>query len=155
MLWLVFYFGVWFMCYLLFVIVFWVFFFNLIGEYFVGQVDSYFVVFIWVFFVGLVFFLLICWCGVELCFVGGVMLVGVLQFGIIYVCLYLSFNVLMVFEVLLFIVLMLVYVVLFDDLFNCCFNFWVLVVVLVVVLGVVIICYDGIIGEFFQGFLLL
>ncbi|MGZ3008973.1 EamA family transporter, partial [Pseudomonas aeruginosa] len=91
---------------------------------------------------------------VEPRFVGGVMLVGALQFGITYVCLYLSFNVLTVPEVLLFTVLTPVHVALFDDLLNRRFNFWALAAALVAVLGAAIIRYDGITGEFLQGFLL-
>ncbi len=90
------------MRYLLFVTVLWAFSFNLIGEYLAGQVDSYFAVLTRVLLAGLVFLPLTRWRGVEPRFVGGVMLVVALQFGITYVCLYLSFNVLTVPEVLLF-----------------------------------------------------
>ena len=112
------------MRYLLFVTVLWAFSFNLIGEYLAGQVDSYFAVLTRVLLAGLVFLPLTRWRGVEPRFVGGVMLVGALQFGITYVCLYLSFNVLTVPEVLLFTVLTPVHVALFDDLLNRRFNFW-------------------------------
>ncbi|CRQ49764.1 carboxylate/amino acid/amine transporter [Pseudomonas aeruginosa] len=137
------------MRYLLFVTVLWAFSFNLIGEYLAGQVDSYFAV------LTRVLLPLTRWRGVEPRFVGGVMLVGALQFGITYVCLYLSFNVLTVPEVLLFTVLTPVHVALFDDLLNRRFNFWALAAALVAVLGAAIIRYDGITGEFLQGFLLL
>lgn len=143
------------MRYLLFVTVLWAFSFNLIGEYLAGQVDSYFAVLTRVLLAGLVFLPLTRWRGVEPRFVGGVMLVGALQFGITYVCLYLSFNVLTVPEVLLFTVLTPVHVALFDDLLNRRFNFWALAAALVAVLGAAIIRYDGITGEFLQGFLLL
>ncbi|WP_166802038.1 EamA family transporter, partial [Pseudomonas aeruginosa] len=143
------------MRYLLFVTVLWAFSFNLIGEYLAGQVDSYFAVLTRVLLAGLVFLPLTRWRGVEPRFVGGVMLVGALQFGITYVCLYLSFNVLTVPEVLLFTVLTPVHVALFDDLLNRRFNFWALAAALVAVLGAAIIRCDGITGEFLQGFLLL
>ncbi|MFX7620880.1 hypothetical protein ABTJ52_21090, partial [Acinetobacter baumannii] len=58
-------------------------------------------------------------------------------------------------EVLLFTVLTPVHVALFDDLLNRRFNFWALAAALVAVLGAAIIRYDGITGEFLQGFLLL
>ena len=141
------------MRYLLFVTVLWAFSFNLIGEYLAGQVDSYFAVLTRVLLAGLVFLPLTRWRGVEPRFVGGVMLFGALQFGITYVCLYLSFNVLTVPEVLLFTVLTPVHVALFDDLLNRRFNFWALAAALVAVLGAAIIRYDGITGEFLQGFL--
>lgn len=48
-----------------------------------------------------------------------------------------------------------VHVALFDDLLNRRFNFWALAAALVAVLGAAIIRYDGITGEFLQGFLLL
>ncbi|MBH9397162.1 DMT family transporter [Pseudomonas aeruginosa] len=143
------------MRYLLFVTVLWAFSFNLIGEYLAGQVDSYFAVLTRVLLAGLVFLPLTRWRGVEPRFIGGVMLVGALQFGITYVCLYLSFNVLTVPEVLLFTVLTPVHVALLDDLLNRRFNAWALAAALVAVAGAAIIRYDGITGEFLQGFLLL
>ncbi|WP_435605584.1 carboxylate/amino acid/amine transporter [Pseudomonas knackmussii] len=143
------------MPYLLFVTVLWAFSFSLIGEYLAGQVDSYFAVLTRVLLAGAVFLPLTRWRGVVPRFIGGVMLVGALQFGITYVCLYQSFRVLTVPEVLLFTVLTPLHVALIDDALNRRFNPWALLAAAVAVLGAAIIRYDGVSGAFFEGFLLL
>ncbi|KAF1052537.1 MAG: hypothetical protein GAK43_01873 [Stenotrophomonas maltophilia] len=143
------------MPYLLFVTVLWAFSFSLIGEYLAGQVDSYFAVLTRVLLAGAVFLPLTRWRGVAPRFIGGVMLVGALQFGVTYVCLYQSFRVLTVPEVLLFTVLTPLHVALIDDALNRRFNPWALLAAAVAVLGAAIIRYDGVGGEFFEGFLLL
>lgn len=143
------------MPYLLFVTVLWAFSFSLIGEYLAGQVDSYFAVLTRVLLAGAVFLPLTRWRGVAPRFIGGVMLVGALQFGITYVCLYQSFRVLTVPEVLLFTVLTPLHVALIDDALNRRFNAWALLAAAVAVLGAAIIRYDGVSGDFVEGFLLL
>lgn len=143
------------MPYLLFVTVLWAFSFSLIGEYLAGQVDSYFAVLTRVLLAGTVFLPLTRWRGVAPRFIGGVMLVGALQFGITYVCLYQSFRVLTVPEVLLFTVLTPLHVALIDDALNRRFNPWALLAAAVAVLGAAIIRYDGVSGDFVEGFLLL
>ncbi|MBO3276531.1 carboxylate/amino acid/amine transporter [Pseudomonas schmalbachii] len=143
------------MPYLLIVTVLWAISFSLIGEYLAGQVDSYFAVLTRVVLALLVFLPLTRWSGVAPRFVGGVMLVGALQFGITYVCLYESFRVLTVPEVLLFTVLTPLHVALIDDALNRRFNPWALLAAAVAVFGAAIIRYDGVSGEFFLGFLLL
>lgn len=143
------------MPYLLFVTVLWAFSFSLIGEYLAGQVDSYFAVLTRVLLAGAVFLPLTRWRGVAPRFICGVMLVGALQFGITYVCLYQSFRVLTVPEVLLFTVLTPLHVALIDDALNRRFNAWALLAAAVAVLGAAIIRYDGVSGDFIEGFLLL
>ncbi|GBL54684.1 MULTISPECIES: carboxylate/amino acid/amine transporter [Pseudomonas] len=143
------------MPYLLFVTVLWAFSFSLIGEYLAGQVDSYFAVLTRVLLAGAVFLPLTRWRGVAPRFICGVMLVGALQFGITYVCLYQSFRVLTVPEVLLFTVLTPLHVALIDDALNRRFNPWALLAAAVAVLGAAIIRYDGVSGDFIEGFLLL
>ncbi|MDF3931793.1 carboxylate/amino acid/amine transporter [Pseudomonas citronellolis] len=143
------------MPYLLFVTVLWAFSFSLIGEYLAGQVDSYFAVLTRVLLAGAVFLPLTRWRGVAPRFIGGVMLVGALQFGVTYVCLYQSFRVLTVPEVLLFTVLTPLHVALIDDALNRRFNPWALLAAAVAVLGAAIIRYDGVSGDFVEGFLLL
>ncbi|MDN6873172.1 carboxylate/amino acid/amine transporter [Pseudomonas citronellolis] len=143
------------MPYLLFVTVLWAFSFSLIGEYLAGQVDSYFAVLTRVLLAGAVFLPLTRWRGVAPRFIGGVMLVGALQFGITYVCLYQSFRMLTVPEVLLFTVLTPLHVALIDDALNRRFNPWALLAAAVAVLGAAIIRYDGVSGDFIEGFLLL
>lgn len=61
------------------------------------------------------------------------LLIGALQFGITYVCLYLSFRVLSVPEVLLFTILTPLHVTLIEDALNRRFNPWALVAALVAV----------------------
>ena len=143
------------MRYLVFVTLLWAYSFNLIGAYLAGQVDSYFAVLTRVVLAGLVFLPLTRWRGVAPGFIGGVTLVGALQFGVTYICLYLSFNVLTVAEVLLFTVLTPLHVTLIDDALNRRFNPWALVAAAVAVLGAGLIRYDGVSADFLGGFLLM
>ncbi|MCJ0974096.1 carboxylate/amino acid/amine transporter [Pseudomonas sp. PS1] len=143
------------MHYLVFVTLLWAYSFNLIGAHLAGQVDSYFAVLTRVLLAGAVFLPLTRWRGVAPGFIAGVTLVGALQFGVTYLCLYLSFNVLTVAEVLLFTVLTPLHVTLIDDAINRRFNPWALVAAAVAVLGAGIIRYDGITEDFLGGFLLM
>ena len=143
------------MGYLLFVTLIQAFSFSLIGEYLAGHVDSYFAVLVRVVLAGLVFIPLTRWRQVEPGFMRGMLLIGALQFGITYVCLYLSFRVLTVPEVLLFTILTPLHVTLIEDAINRRFNPWALVAALVAVMGAAVIRFDTISPEFFKGFLLL
>lgn len=143
------------MHYLIIVTLLWAVSFNLIGAFLAGQVDSYFAVLTRVVLAGLVFLPLTRWRGVPPRFIGGVMLVGALQFGITYLCLYLSFHVLTVPEVLLFTVLTPLHVTLIDDALNRRFNGWALLAAALAVFGAALIRYDDIGGDFLLGFLLL
>ena len=143
------------MGYLLFVTLIQAFSFSLIGEYLAGHVDSYFAVLVRVLLAGLVFIPLTRWRSVEPAFMRGMLLIGALQFGVTYVCLYLSFRVLTVPEVLLFTVLTPLHVTLIEDALNRRFNPWALVSALVAVAGAAVIRYDRISPDFFMGFLLL
>ena len=143
------------MGYLLFVTLIQAFSFSLIGEYLAGHVDSYFAVLVRVLLAGLVFIPLTRWRSVEPAFMRGMLLIGALQFGVTYVCLYLSFRVLTVPEVLLFTILTPLHVTLIEDALNRRFNPWALVAALVAVLGAAVIRYDRISPDFLMGFLLL
>ena len=143
------------MGYLLFVTLIQAFSFSLIGEYLAGHVDSYFAVLVRVVLAGLVFIPLTRWRQVEPGFMRGMLLIGALQFGITYVCLYLSFRVLTVPEVLLFTILTPLHVTLIEDALNRRFNPWALVAALVAVAGAAVIRFDSISPAFFKGFLLL
>lgn len=143
------------MHYLLIVTLLWAVSFNLIGAFLAGQVDSYFAVLTRVVLAALVFMPFTLWRGVAPRFIGGVMLVGALQFGITYLCLYLSFNVLTVPEVLLFTVLTPLHVTLIDDALNRRFNGWALLAAALAVFGAALIRYDQIGGDFLLGFVLL
>ncbi|WP_057426286.1 EamA family transporter, partial [Pseudomonas syringae] len=103
----------------------------------------------------LVFIPLTRWRQVEPRFMRGMLLIGALQFGVTYVCLYLSFRVLTVPEVLLFTILTPLHVTLIEDALNRRFNPWALLAALVAVLGAGVIRYDGLDGDFLGGFLLL
>ena len=143
------------MGYLLFVTLIQAFSFSLIGEYLAGHVDSYFAVLVRVVLAGLVFIPLTRWRQVEPGFMRGMLLIGALQFGITYVCLYLSFRVLTVPEVLLLTILTPLHVTLIEDAINRRFNPWALVAALVAVMGAAVIRFDSISPDFFKGFLLL
>ena len=123
------------MPYLLIVTLLWAFSFSLIGEYLAGQVDSDFAVLARVLVAALVFLPFTVWRGLPMRLVAGFWLAGALQFGITYLCLYRSFTVLTVPEVLLFTVLTPIYVTLLDDALARRFNPWALVAAVVAVCG--------------------
>lgn len=143
------------MRYLVIVTLLWAFSFSLIGEYLAGQVDSYFAVLTRIVIAGLVFLPLTRWRGVAPGFMRGMLVIGALQFGVTYVCLYLSFSVLTVPEVLLFTILTPLHVTLIEDAFNRRFNPWALLAALVAVAGAAVIRYDQISADFYYGFFLL
>lgn len=143
------------MAYLLIVTLIQAFSFSLIGEYLAGQVDSYFAVLARVLLAGLVFLPLTRWRAVPGPYLRRMLLIGALQFGVTYVCLYLSFRVLTVPEVLLFTVLTPLHVTLLQDALARRFNGWALLAAIVAVVGAVVIRFDQVSGSFFGGFLLL
>jgi carboxylate/amino acid/amine transporter len=143
------------MRYLVIVTLLWAFSFSLIGEYLAGQVDSYFAVLTRIVIAGLLFLPLTRWRGVAPGFMRGMLVIGALQFGVTYVCLYLSFSVLTVPEVLLFTILTPLHVTLIEDAFNRRFNPWALLAALVAVAGAAVIRYDQISADFYYGFFLL
>ncbi|NWF06906.1 hypothetical protein AOA59_07695 [Pseudomonas sp. 2822-15] len=143
------------MGYLLVVTLIQAFSFSLIGEYLAGHVDSYFAVLVRVVLAGLIFIPLTRWRSVAPPFMRGMLLIGALQFGVTYVCLYLSFRVLTVPEVLLFTILTPLHVTLIEDALNRRFNPWALIAALVAVGGAAVIRFDQITPNFLMGFLLL
>ena len=143
------------MPYLLLVTVLWAFSFSLIGQYLAGQVDSDFAVLVRVAIAAAVFIPFTRWRGLPWRLLGGLWVAGALQFGVTYLCLYRSFNVLTVPEVLLFTVLTPIYVTLLDDSLAKRFNPWSLFAALIAVGGGVIIRFKHIEGDYLIGFLLL
>lgn len=143
------------MPFLLIVTLLWAFSFSLIGEYLAGRVDSDFAVLARVLIAALVFLPLTRWRGLPTRLLAGFWLAGALQFGITYLCLYRSFAVLTVPEVLLFTVLTPIYVTLLDDALARRFSPWALLAALVAVGGGVIIRFDRLEGEYLLGFILL
>lgn len=143
------------MALLVFVTILWAVSFSLIGEFLAGHVDSDFAVLSRVVLAGLAFLPLTRWRGVRWELKGGVTLVGALQFGITYLCLYRSFAYLSVPEVLLFTIFTPLYVTLIDDALNRRFSPVALVAAAIATLGAGIIRYDGLSEDFLTGFLLL
>ncbi|WJN59560.1 EamA family transporter [Pseudomonas sp. SO81] len=143
------------MRYLLVVTALWAFSFSLIGEYLAGRVDSDFAVLARVLIAALVFLPFTLWRGLPWRLLAGFWLAGALQFGITYLCLYRSFQVLTVPEVLLFTVLTPIYVTLLDDALARRFSPWALLAALVAVGGGVIIRFDKLEGDYLFGFVLL
>ena len=143
------------MPYLILVTVLWAFSFSLIGQYLAGQVDSDFAVLVRVAIAAAVFIPFTRWRGLPWRLLSGFWLAGALQFGVTYLCLYRSFTVLTVPEVLLFTVLTPIYVTLLDDSLAKRFNPWALFAALFAVGGGVIIRFKHIEGDYLIGFLLL
>ncbi|WP_278959803.1 EamA family transporter [Aquipseudomonas alcaligenes] len=143
------------MPYLLIVTALWAFSFSLIGEYLAGRVASDFAVLVRVLIAALVFLPFTLWRGMPRRMLAGFWLAGALQFGITYLCLYRSFQVLTVPEVLLFTVLTPIYVTLLDDALARRFSPWALLAALVAVAGGVIIRFDRLEGDYLLGFILL
>ena len=134
---------------LIFVTVLWAFSFSLIGEFLAGRVDSDFAVLTRVVLAALVFLPLTRWRGVPGGLKLGVLVTGMLQFGVTYLCLYRSFSYLTVPEVLLFTIFTPLYVTLIDDALYRRFSPIALVAATVATLGAGIIRYDGL----SQGFM--
>lgn len=140
---------------LVFVTVLWAFSFSLIGEFLAGQVDSDFAVLTRVLLAALVFLPFTRWRGVASGQKLGILVTGMLQFGITYLCLYRSFSYLTVPEVLLFTIFTPLYVTLIDDALYRRFSPMALVAAAVATVGAGIIRYDGLSQDFITGFLLL
>lgn len=143
------------MPYLILVTLLWAFSFSLIDEFLAGQVDSYFAVLTRVLFAALIFLPLTRWRSIPAELIGGVLLVGALQFGVTYVCLYRSFQYLSAPEVMLFTIMTPVFVTLLDDALQKKFTPAALLAAVLAVAGAAIIRYDGITGGYVTGFLLL
>ena len=143
------------MRYLVIVTILWAFSFSLIGQYLAAQVDSDFAVLARVSIAAAIFVPLSIWRGLPSALVRGFWLAGALQFGLTYLCLYRSFNVLSVQEVLLFTVLTPIYVTLLDDAMARHFNRWALLAAVVAVTGGIIIRFRPLHGDYLVGFILL
>lgn len=143
------------MFYLLAVTLLWAVSFSLIGEYLAGQVDSYFSVLTRIVLAGALFLPLLRPRRLPKGMAPGLLAVGALQFGLTYICLYLSFELLTVPEVLLFTIFTPLYVALVDNALRRRFSIGPVIATLIAVLGAGIIRYDGISDEYVKGFLLL
>ncbi len=143
------------MAYLIFVTALWAFSFSLIDVYLAGQVDSDFAVLSRVVLAGLLFLPLARWRGLPVPLLSGTVLVGALQFGLTYLCLYRSFAYLTVPEVLLFTVTTPLWVALIDDALYRRFSPVALLAAIMAVIGAGVMRYDGITGDFLVGFVLI
>ena len=143
------------MPYLIIVTVLWAFSFSLIDEYLAGQVDSDFAVLSRVIFAGVLLLPVTKWRGVRSELIYGMIIIGSLQFGITYLCLYRSFLFLSAPEVLLFTIMTPVFVTIFDDALNRRFSPIALLAALLAVIGAGVIRYDGITGGYILGFFLM
>ena len=143
------------MPYLIGVTLLWAFSFSLIGEYLAGQVDSYFAVLTRILLACLLFLPLLRPRRLPRGMLPGLLSIGALQFGVTYICLYLSFEFLSVPEVLLFTIFTPLYIALLDNALRRRFSIGPVVATLVAVLGAGIIRYDGISDAYVKGFLLL
>jgi len=100
---------------LLIVTFLWAFSFSLIGEYLSGQVDNYFAVLVRIGLAALVFLPPLSWRGLPVRQLLGLMTLGAVQLGLMYIFFYQSFLLLTVPEVLLFTIFTPLYVTLLDD----------------------------------------
>jgi len=143
------------MPYLVLVTVLWAFSFSLIGEYLAGRVDSDFAVLMRVVLAAAVFLPFTLWRGLPRKLILGFYVAGALQFGITYLCLYRSYMVLTVPEVLLFTVLTPIYVTMLDDTLARKFSPLSLIAAAIAVGGGILIRFDRIEGDYLLGFILL
>ena len=143
------------MPYLIGVTLLWAFSFSLIGEYLAGQVDSYFAVLTRIVLACLLFLPLLRPTRLPRRMLPGLLSIGALQFGVTYLCLYLSFEFLSVPEVLLFTIFTPLYIALLDNALRRRFSIGPVVATLIAVLGAGVIRYDGISDSYVKGFMLL
>ena len=139
---------------LIFVTILWAFSFSLIGEFLAGKVDSYLAVFVRVTLASMVFLPFTKFRGVNPKLAIGVMAIGAVQIGLMYLCYYNSFLYLSVPEVALFTIFTPFYVTLIYDAFSFKFRPLYLFSVGVAVFGALIIKYGAINEGAIKGFLL-
>ena len=139
---------------LIFVTILWAFSFSLIGEFLAGKVDSYLAVFVRVALASLVFLPFTKFRGVSPKLALGIMGIGAVQIGLMYLCYYNSFLYLSVPEVALFTIFTPFYVTLIYDAFSFKFRPLYLFSVGVAVFGALIIKYGAINEGAIKGFLL-
>ncbi|KEA46580.1 DMT family transporter [Campylobacter mucosalis] len=139
---------------LVFVTILWAFSFSLIGEFLSGRVDSYFSVFTRVALACIVFLPFTSFRGVDRRLALGIMGIGAVQIGAMYLFYYNSFLYLSVPEVALFTIFTPFYVTLVYDAFSLKFRKLYLISVGTAVLGAFIIKYGSINDGALKGFLL-
>ncbi|MGM8931252.1 carboxylate/amino acid/amine transporter [Salinicola halophyticus] len=141
------------MSYLVGVTALWAFSFSLIGVYLSGQVDSYFAVMTRIILATLVFLPFLRPAALRWPIRLGLMVIGSVQLGMMYLFFYQSFLLLSVPEVLLFTIFTPLYITLIDDLLARRFSPRYLLVAVVAVAGAAVIRYDGVTSDYWLGFL--
>ncbi len=132
----------------------WAFSFSLIGVYLAGQVDSYFAVLVRVVLAAAVFVPFLDWRRAGKGLALGLMAIGAVQLGLMYICFYHAFLFLSVPEVLLFTIFTPVYVTLIYDILHRRFSVGFLATAGLAVLGAAVIRYQAVSSDFVLGFLL-
>ncbi|SOC54085.1 carboxylate/amino acid/amine transporter [Chromohalobacter canadensis] len=141
------------MGYLIGVTTLWAFSFSLIGVYLSGQVDSYFAVLTRIGLAALVFLIWLRPRRLPLGHVLGLMAIGAVQLGAMYIGFYQSFLLLSVPEVLLFTIFTPLYITLIDDILKGHFTPFYLLTAALAVLGAAVIRYADISDTYWVGFL--
>ncbi|WP_040243958.1 MULTISPECIES: carboxylate/amino acid/amine transporter [Chromohalobacter] len=141
------------MGYLIGVTTLWAFSFSLIGVYLSGQVDSYFAVLTRIGLAALVFLFWLRPRRMPLGHVLGLMAIGAVQLGAMYIGFYQSFLLLSVPEVLLFTIFTPLYITLIDDILKGRFTPFYLLTATLAVLGAAVIRYADISDTYWAGFL--
>ncbi|WP_110674488.1 MULTISPECIES: EamA family transporter [Salinicola] len=141
------------MSYLVGVTLLWAFSFSLIGVYLSGQVDSYFAVATRIVLATLIFLPLLRPRAISPASRLGLMTVGALQLGVMYLFFYHAFLLLSVPEVLLFTIFTPLYITLIDDLLARRFSPRYLLMAALAVAGAAVIRYDGVNAGYWMGFL--
>ncbi|MCK2044774.1 carboxylate/amino acid/amine transporter [Chromohalobacter moromii] len=141
------------MGYLVGVTTLWAFSFSLIGAYLSGQVDSYFAVLTRIVLAALVFLIWLRPRRLPLGHVLGLMAIGAIQLGAMYIGFYQSFLLLSVPEVLLFTIFTPLYITLIDDILKGRFTPFYLLTAALAVLGAAVIRYANISDAYWAGFL--
>ncbi|MDR2636180.1 MAG: DMT family transporter, partial [Campylobacteraceae bacterium] len=142
------------MFYLVVVTILWAFSFSLISEYLMG-LDKYFLVFVRIFLAALLFIPFTKFKNIPRVLQFQLLLIGSLQIGVMYLCLYHAYSFLIVPEILLFTIFTPFYVTLVYDILAKRFHFLYLISAGVAVLGAFIIRYDNVSDSFLIGFLLI
>lgn len=141
------------MSYLVGVTALWAFSYSLIGAYLSGQVDSYFAVMTRIALASLVSLPFLRPAALSWRNRLGLMMIGAVQLGVMYLFFYQSFLLLTVPEVLLFTIFTPLYITLINDLLAHRFSPRYLLVAALAVLGAAVIRYDGITTNYWLGFL--
>lgn len=140
------------MAYLSFVTLLWAFSFSFIGVYLAGQVDAYFMVLTRTALALLVFLPFLRLHQLKPRLALGLMAIGAIQLGIMYLFYYHSFLLLSVPEVLIFTIFTPLYVTLFNDLLSGRFHGRYLLTAALAVLGAAVIRYDHLTSDYLLGF---